>query len=136
MFVIPGRHRVARGADMDVVHQQVLGSEPRIQHHRQQPFRQAAFQPVLLVHQFMAEHDPHRTRGDTHARDHHEAFDQAQMLGPRDVPYDPQKQDKLDRRPKHRGHAEPVKIRFGRLRVGIVLVSADQRIQSAEKIPG
>jgi hypothetical protein len=52
-FVVARRHRVARGADIAVMHQQMLRPEMRIEHHRQQQVAQPALQPVLLVHQFV-----------------------------------------------------------------------------------
>jgi hypothetical protein len=57
-FVVARRHRVARGADMEVMDPQMLGPEMRVEDRGQQKIGQPALQLRLLVHQLVAVVDP------------------------------------------------------------------------------
>ena len=59
-FVIARCHRVARGADVAMMDQQMLGPEMGIEDHREKEIAQPTFRSGFLVHQFVAVVDPDR----------------------------------------------------------------------------
>ena len=85
-FVIACGHRIARGGDIAVVHQQMFRPEVRIQHHRQQRIGPEAFASIALVHQLMGVVDPDGARHDADAEEDGGFLPAGQMRGLRHVP--------------------------------------------------
>lgn len=75
-LVIARRHRIARGADMAVMHQKMFGAEMAVKHGGQQEIAQPAFNPVSLMQKLMGIDDADGSRN------HPDPEHQADGLGP------------------------------------------------------
>ena len=85
-FVIACGHRIARGGDIAVMHQQMFRPEVRIQHHRQQRIGPEAFASIALVHQLVGVVDPDGARHDADAEEDGGFLPAGQMGGLWHVP--------------------------------------------------
>ena len=135
-LVIPRGHRVARRADMAVMHQQMFRPEMRIEHHRQQQIGQVALDLVLLMHQLVAVIDPDCAGDHPHAKEQHDLLKARQMLRMAHIPDQAEQRDELHGRPDQGDRAIPCQLCRICLGVGVFGIKTKQRVKQRKEIPG
>ena len=134
-LVITRCHRVARGAHMRVVHQQVLGAEMTVEHQRQQQVAEIALERAGFVHQLMRIDDANHAGGDADAEHDAQGLPQGVIRHPGHMPERAVDQAELHREPDPGEQAEPEQLTVRRIGVGIAQVLARQRIQKRHQHP-
>ncbi len=133
--VVGRRDRIARGADIAVMHQQVFGAEMAVKNRRQQEVAEPAFRAVLLVHQFMRVGDADRPGNHSHPEEETDLLREAEVIGARHVVDHPVKRQGLDRKPDQGDGAVPEKRLLRRRGVGVLVVLAKQRVEDRDADP-
>ena len=128
-FVVARGHRVARGADIEVMHPQMFAAEMAVENAGQQEIAHPAFKRGFLVHQLVAVVDADGAGHDAHAEEQHDPFAGAQVAGLRHIPQEPAQQGELHRKPDQRDGAIPFQAGLGGVGIGVVGVQAQNRVQ-------
>ncbi len=100
-LVIGCGHRITRGSDIAVMHQQMLRTEVAVQCHGHQHISHLPLQPGFLVHQFMGIVDPDGAGNNTNTEHHADFCRRAEMTRVGDNPYAEQHHNQLDRGPSN-----------------------------------
>jgi hypothetical protein len=129
-------HRVARGADIAVMHQKMFGAEVRVEHHGEQDIAQPALEAVFLVHELVAVVDADGAGDHPDPEEEHNGFQRAEVLGPGDIVEQPEECKKLERCPDLGDERIGFEMFLANAGIGVFEIEPKQGVKARKEIPG